>query len=630
MLRSLHLERVGCFPNIDIDLQVVNILVGPGGAGKTYIIDALRWLFLGRVRGVTDERGTFKESFGYRGTTDFLVRADLTGKDGQPITFSRIQEGPSLSNQRVELEVNGVLQQGTREQLEAELYALTTGKAGWTITLDAEGFGNMSSTDQSKVLALIMGGQVTPEELRAKVADALGAVESKLTGGELASALRVFDLEPKPYEWDTAKRHFEEKRRGVRKTIAMVEERLKAGVGEPDPKRLAELRIRRVAVEGEKNAIIREPTPTEDELYVSEKALADAPNSTAADLAKLEAELTAAYAVVQDIEKKPVADPTTEIAGLQESIKATKTSDKPCPYCGHVMDATTLASLKSLLAEKQKQAEAFAAWDGKLTQAQIAGDIALENRDKAIAQAKAYRELATKHKTLMDKAEACKLRRPLADIMSELDGFVAEIAKLDEAERRSDENAKDRAQIEAQQSEEKALDALVKVYAPDGVRQELTAKRDEFLEAVHNNVRYFFQNPNVQIWLDSGKMSLTGAEEDSRSICRFSESERARLGFSIQLAVGAIDGIWLAVSDHFSEVSPNDQNQILTGLGELFDDPENNGTAILCFQIPRPETAATWSKPESDRARNVRFDNDKVQVFAITENHEIQAVERIP
>ena len=129
-IKSVHLERVGCYSSFDIDLSVVNILVGPGGVGKTTAIRGLQWLFTGRVEGYTDAKGTFTtEGFGFGGTTDFLARATLTGKGGAEIVWSRIQEGPSLTNQRVELFVNGVQRDGKREQLQQEFYSLTCGPA---------------------------------------------------------------------------------------------------------------------------------------------------------------------------------------------------------------------------------------------------------------------------------------------------------------------------------------------------------------------------------------------------------------------------------------------------------------------------------------------------------------------
>jgi len=155
----------------------------------------------------------------------------------------------------------------------------------------------------------------------------------------------------------------------------------------------------------------------------------------------------------------------------------------------------------------------------------------------------------------------------------------------------------------------------------------VATKRDEFVDAVHQGLRQFFpNNTDVKVWLDTGKMSLTGEDADARAICTFSESERARLGFAIQCAVGIVDGVWLAVSDHFSEVAPNDQTNIVASLTGLFK--TEGGNAVLAMQVPRPETPLMWSKPEIERARAMDFgDKANVQVIVIDEQHSATAVE---
>lgn len=629
MLKNLHAERIGPHVVFDVDFaRPVNVFVGAGGAGKSHVVQILQWLFTGRVEGVTDAKGSFVTgSFGYDGTWDFLARSRLRGRSGEDIVWSRIQEGPSLTNQRVVLEINGVEQAGKREQLTAQFYAMTCGAASWFIMLNAERFGNLTQVEQSKTVAMVMGGQTTPEELRDKVMGALGRRNPSPTTDQVASAMKYFSLEPKPFEWDITKKHFEDKRRGVRNIIETVTARIKAGAGEPDAKRLSELRLRKSQYEAERNAILREPAPTEAEITEAENALAALPNPSSEDVAKLEAAKSKASAAEDKLRASPVVDTTPKIAQIKESIKLAgkKKNDKPCPFCGHVLDNAALVTLNANLAEAEKQAKEFQKWNAEVSAAEIKTDETTEALGKVIAGVSAYKAAAEKVKKLKDRAEACKLRRPMADIESDLNGMMAEIVKLEEAEKRSDEIAKDKVQLANQQTEEAALNALIDVYAPDGVRQELTKKRDQFLAAVDTGLKFFFNSESVRVWLDAGKLSLTGDEANARPFSRLSESERARLGFAIQCAVGVVDNCWMAVTDHFSEVAPNDQNTIIDGLAEALGDHE--GTAILIMQIPRPETERMWSLSEDERAVSVKFSNPAVQVFAVKSDHTVLRVE---
>lgn len=521
----------------------ITLIYGQNNSGKSSVADALAWCLTGICRG-TDKRGRGLEHVIAAGAETMKVGLTLQAHvDGPANTIIRSYKGRSTA-----LTIDGATEELAVQQANIE------GLVGYSVDilaalLDSRAFLDLAHQDAKAVLLRVLAVKirVDNEDL------SLAQLDAKYQEAFDARRLKKSELNgvtvPEPPADDAP-------------DLKALEEQLQT-LRDEEKERLREV----AQDDGKRAALEAEQTAAANEWHRLETALAKTEDQTAA--------------IVQLEERLRALDPPD---GQETTLQAHRA--KQAAADGRLpMLERTLASIQTHDPEKgcvldggipcKTAAKHFTGQVGRLEQ-EIAGlkvdrDAAKEalqearntaaERDRLEGQLRTLNERQAARDTLLARQKDCRatsdrlhdeiagLPRP-ASIDPELTALQARIA------RGQDTIGEARRVVEAWQRHQEAkarqatlakavhvLEQRVELLGPKGVRvQALGAAVSIFESAINQALQRF--GYTLAFSLDPWDVTVNG-----RSAVRLSESERLRVGLSLQLALADVTGIGFVVID---------------------------------------------------------------------------------
>jgi exonuclease SbcC len=621
-ITTLNLSNFRNHASTQIPLDNINIFCGRNAAGKSSIKNAVEYLLTGRCSGLTDEAGRgAAEDLPRDGTEAATVMAVIDGLG----TVTRSTGSSGLS-------VEG-LSGPTKDQqtLLCERLSATTDVI--SAVVNTSRFLTLPPGEQKFILFALLGLSFDHSILKQHISEDCAGVFDRLYPPGLAGGAEVFAQLDKIFREE---RRFQKKIRKDLEAQAGTEQEnsnLPPGAWENREdikKQLADLKIRRdqmlgtraraLAVGEQGNKIQDEGMALEDELprleqeekdlrpAGDERAEANRQENLTERVQKLEQEFESARNW-REAEHKLLAEHQGNKKGWEELLKTIKTNNS-CPLGpGITCDADKdkmikrvragLAEIDGYIENQQTKVDQ---WDQKTAELQ-------KDLEKAQADLDEYNLTQNRWKMKVQKLEQTQEQiqnlRDTLDQMEEydpddlvqleqdIDTFGQRIANGDalaqqlavEAARRQ-EREKLTEKQETARAEVQALEKLVKLFGPKGLRQELLAGKLAKLQARADERMQRLTGGEYRIEFSTeGKegFSLVVYRGDvPKKVRQLSTSEKMRLGVVMADVLNGLTGLGQRIVDDAETLDPQHNMALIGLLNQVRDE---YGTIIVLSAI---------------------------------------------
>lgn len=596
-ISELHLVDWRNHKDTRISLERLNIFVGPSGAGKSSIKNALDFLFTGRCE-YTDERGAGADGLIRDGSINAIVGAKIYGldEDGTGLHIARsIPHG---------LEVEGWTANSSTQQEEL-LKLLGASKRVISAVLNTSAVINMDAAEQKNMLFSLAGFEFTADSIREKVGDALGETFDQYCPADLAGGAEVFD---KLYKI------FYEARRVAKKSLSEVEGQYRTAQSRESelPERVTLVQkdaiLTQLAELKTQAEVLRAQVNAADAAAKQLKTLSDREETLKKEIAELDKTLAkpapdvealrqqyetmrdrhiAAHKELQEVSRAYyLAKSAVEAAN--ELIERLQQINGKCPLvpdalnCPHSQDDLKKA-IDALAKEGGKKAAAMKE-DGQKMEAlqkeiaELNRNMPEVNRQISVAQGEkaAWVRAAERHADLMNQVETVVADRAAAqggaanidEVREELRKIELRLPKgefiklqIEKEEARLAELAQLQATLAARQEEVNALESLVELFGPKGLKQQMLQEiigplqkhADERLAALTGgefSIIFDTEGDDFKILV-----SQRGFKHP-RPLKLLSKGEKLRVGVVLQDVLNSLTGLGIMVIDDAEALDP--------------------------------------------------------------------------
>ena len=610
--------------------------MGAGGVGKTTLMEAVSFLIRGQAPGLTDRTGKALRPIPTYGTDTAAVAGEFD--DGMTVTRSVKGEMPKAADQTLAITLNGVPEEGTNKDLQTLLYGRTCDEGTWSIMLDSAQFCGLSEGDAAKLLFnLGAAGRITVELVREMVVARLKKAhedpQSKEAQAAVEAGLSIFG-KVKPLDFDLVLGQLRKKRPETKKLLKTLEDVLAAAPPEVKPDELAALRGQKDALSKQQTAIARATDPAPEIAALITKMA-----EPLADPAEIQERLDARAADIDTAKLAKGLDPSGELRAAREVFLVI--SDKgggSCPSCGQKITKSGIGVLETSVSRLEREYEDY--------QIRVNGLEAVETEVATLkTQLRDAKDAGTQRKTdasrlsdLRVEAVTFKGLPKLGTVNEELGEVNSKLASLTAAQEKTEERATAEKQVAGVTAKLAAINVLIDAYDPKGIRAELSAVEDDFMDTVQSALRVLF-GENAR--LKASDATITQDGETWERVAALSESKRVLVGLAIQVGIAVARDVRLIITDRVAEMDQEDHGKALSLLAGTFSAqpgtdttaPDSGGTVLLLHQIPRrpekrdPETDADIDEWERAHIQKFGSSNSHVTLFHITRKHVIEVVE---
>lgn len=573
------------------DFARVNRILGPTGAGKSQICDALRLVVTGNCPRLTDLKGKPKsgvriQSPGKDATLSLTLR---TGKGQLRITRS-IGSGKAVMVERAKADGDFEECVGTVTELQRLIYQETAPESVWRLLFDASLFGRMSKDDRKELLSAVAGGGFSADDVEAEVAKLGPAVLEKWR--QLRDPLNFTASYNKVEEW----------RRDANRTAKNVRVALDAAPKDAAPtaegvKAAADL-VGELTEKVEHAVAARSRTASVNGLKVRLTAI----NAELRRIAEgrkrseLEEDVETTRTKAKAIKLPP--DPRSELSSWEKVAKMMAGGRRlTCPVSRRDCPSIAPDDVQAYISELKRMTENYAARAESLTEAQTAvatAEAALQARIRETAR---IQELTDEAGGIQADIEAAGGSAPSDADLAALRQQVEDARRrhADLLTRRVQADANDRARKSLAAAEQTAADydVLLAAYGPEGIKARLS-KPSPFAGAVDKAAKLLL-GEHWALDAENGVVTVNGRE---RPVEVLSGGETVCIGVAVQLGIAFATGLGFVAADEFSgNLDPALRNKVLAVLRDNFR-ALGGGTALLFSQLPDDGKPPTYKSPD--------------------------------
>ena len=599
-LNRITLQNWRNHANTEIRLDQINVLVGPNNAGKSSIVAAIEYALSGRCQW-TDGRGGGADLLIRQGEKSATVAVEIEG-------LGEVRRQVYRSSTPTKLQVADWT--GGVEAQQEQLYrTLGIGRDVIAALVDAMRVADLKPEEQRDLLFRVAGFAFTKAGLRDHVAEA--------AGGD-ADVIRLFDQAPDvaggPEVFDQLYKHFYNARRDAKRDYQHVKADLDA------------LQARQPNIP---EGMTLDDLPRAKELLQKLRAQRDqllrrGGADTAAEIARIEAQLEQIDRDVEVLREQiaetratldEIGQPNARLANAQaarnaaqgkyEDAQAALAQVKAqlalldagfvCPACGFNSAEPDSKQRKALERERKRLEKAVADAEAAVAQARDH----LAECDKELREAQ---ELADQHERLTKEnyersnqvvslnARRAKLEARLKELQAaaEASNVDAEVARLDEriakgeqivsalesAAQFADLVTKHEAGVQALAADVEALETLVALFGPSGLKQQflgrliedLNTRATALLDALAEGYTIRFEAEPFTILVNDLPLP------------NLSESERMRVGIVLQILLADLAGAGWLLIDAADRLDPANRGRLI---GLLLDVRDRFDTVIV-------------------------------------------------
>lgn len=620
-ITNLFLSNFRNHSSTDIPLDQINVFCGRNAAGKSSIKYALEYLLTGRCSGITDEAG--------RGAAENLPRDGAGAAEVVAVidglgTVSRSTGGG--------LSVEG-LHGSARDQQAALCERLGASTDVISAVINTGRFLSLSPGEQKSLLFALLGLSFDQAKLQEHVPPEYAGVFDRLYPPGLAGGAEVFDRLEKV---------FREERKAAKKVLKELETLTGAGAGadsgstglppgawenrELIRQQLADMRrqrdellqVRARAVEAGKlrQKILADIEAQEKEIARlereeqelrpggDERATANRLENLTERVKKLEQDLESARNMLE-LENKLLAEYKANKEAWEKLLHTVKT-DQRCPLGPGI----TCTADRDQMIEKIKKD--LAGVEGLIEKQMAKVDAADQEVARVKDELEKYRAELTEFsgaiKLWEQKVQQFELAHGQLDILrgnlvdvpdydsddlaqleQDIDALGQRIANGDDLvrrlaveEARRKEQEKLAGRLEAARQEVEALEKLVALFGPKGLRQELLTGAIDRLQARADERMQLLTGGEYRVEFSAeGKdgFRVTVFRNDiPRSVSQLSTSERLRLGVIMQDVLNGLTGLGLLVVDDAETLDPGNKMALINLLLQV---RQEYGTIIV-------------------------------------------------
>ncbi len=610
-LSSLELINFRSHANTKINLEHINIFVGPGGAGKSSIKAAIEYLLTGRCQW-TDRAGKEAEELIRDGAKKSSIKAEMN-------PFGTVTR--YIPNALEIRAINGsltVLQEEICKRLKADKDVISA-------MINTDKFITMTPDEQKKMLFALMGFKFNRDSVRVALSEYLAKTGQKdMTKQVLAEFDRLYpkDLSGGSEVLDTLYKMFYEERTAANKALKTAKtfleiehnSRLPEGVTVHDKeeviKQLLTLKDRKNELlvqigqannaNQQRDALVKRIETNKQELSVAENQMNGLPQPEDIDyqgmIDDINKKLQKARKALEDANSKYV-EANGAVNELAKAMSAIYESGENCPLAPeHVKCSMTkeqkdkilddmdgqLAKLKTNRSKAEKAVKDAAGKVQELEKelaeathkaqeaARITAEaIRLENLVNDLAKRIAEDEAMLQQlPEPVDTAalQALDQRIPKGEAL--LQAIIAEESALQEREK----HAEKLAQLEDRVG---ALNILVKAFDSKGIKAEKLAGVVDKLQARANERLLMLTCGQYQVSFDTSedfKIVVTKTGTGPRKINKLSKSEEKRVGIILQDVLNQLTGLRFLVIDDANDLDAKAKAALVQTLLQIKDD----------------------------------------------------------
>lgn len=595
-IERLRLVNFGNHADTEIELDKINIFCGPNGAGKSTIKQALEYLLTGRVSGVTDAAGRGYEQLVRFGEKSGSVSAVLNSID-------------------ISREIGGKLQ-----GLDAPL-----NREAVSALLNTSRFLDLPGKEQQALLFSLLGFIFYPHRLAELLAEWPGTGEEELAlfnrhvepwSGQAPEGPEVFDRLYKIFYENRKAAN-----RAVKELQALVEEGrrgaddLPPGAWEQRDQIREDLRRLKEELD-EMLRVIGEGRATEKRLDALSAEMEELQKAKEALRKELEAQELVPTAEVEGIGEK-LEKLEKKKQGLQEKqskilqeisllssvkhqnlqlIEQLEKSGGTCPLSPQISctadKAAVAQELQAEVEELEVKLEEHLAQlketESKISQVESETKVLLEKHE-AFQAARAKNELLVEKLSAIEQRLAATERearelgekiRFLPDCEEDAERLKQRILNGEELVRRLaiHEDRLNRGRelqekFERARQEARALDNLVKAFAPDGIRAKLLGEAVEKLNTRAQERMRLLAGGRYRVRFTVPEFGFEVLKDGtSVPVKRLSTGERLLLGVVVQDVLAGLAGLRLLVIDDVNHLDQENKNALIGMLLHISDD----------------------------------------------------------
>ncbi|AEG14516.1 SMC domain protein [Desulfofundulus kuznetsovii DSM 6115] len=604
-INRLFLHNFRNHEHTEIVLDAINILVGKNAAGKSSIKHAIEYLLTGRVTGLTDEAGRgAAEVLPRHGADAATVEADIEGLG----TVTRSTTGG--------LAVEG-MKGSARDQQEALCRFVGASPDVISAAINTGRFLSLPPAEQKALLFRLLGFTFTKDRFLAHIPPECRDVFDRLYPPGLAGGAEVFDRLEKV---------FRDERRAAKKTLKELETLAAGSPGESslppgawenreqirqqlaDLKRqrddLLQTRARASEAGKQRRELEREIAALEEKLaglrareeelrpQGDDRALANYTESMTARMDVLAKQLET-LRNERILAASHLESHRQNKEGWQNLIERIK-ADERCPLGpGIVCTADRTAMVKQVerdlaavdghiekaAAEVKRLEEEAARVEAELNEARAKLDEhrrQIQEWQLVASQVKQAEETLERFRQALaslaeyDPDDLARLEQDLEALEKRITAGEDLVQRLAVEESRRKEQEKLAARVEQACAEVEALEILVELFGPKGLRQRLLADVLDRLQARADERMQLLTGGEYRVQFSAeGKdgFAVTVFRNDiPRTVNQLSTSERLRLGVVMQDILNGLTGLGLMVIDDAETLDPQNKMALVNML----------------------------------------------------------------
>lgn len=591
-IKRLLLKNVRAHEDTEINLDHINIFVGPEGAGKTTIKASIEQLLTGRCQ-FTGKKGEESDDLIRDGAKKALITADMT-----PFGIVTRHIPNALEVQAIKGSLT-VLQNAIYDRLKVDDDVISA-------MLNTDKFAAITSDEQKKMLFALMGLKFNKESVHQALSDFLVkngyqdqvkdllAKFDKLCPADLAGGGECLDT------LDTL---FRDERKAAKKTrdnlkalaAAPNKSQLPANITTEDKPgiidTLTQLKDRRSQLlidigkadsANQRDTLVKRIEANRQEVTVTEKQLSDLSqediNPVLEAMAQTKGKLTDARKK-EEAARTKLTDATAAVNGLAKAMGAIRDAKEDCPLApGHVKCAMTaeqkdkllddmdkdLAKLKTAKGKAEKalqDAQKFVtSLDTEVNQIQVKIDrsrtINLESDRLTELIGNLAKQISQDEKMLNELPEAVcttTLQEELDQLNQRIPKGEAILQIIIVEETRAAEREKTEEKLLNAEDEVAVLEILVKAFSPKGIKAAKLSSIMDKIQAKANECAEVLTGGKFQIKFDTSEdfdILVTKQGGRPKKIKKLSGSEQMQMGIILQIILNQLTGLRFLVIDN--------------------------------------------------------------------------------